>query len=155
LRLCLLPRELGAPVLAVEFNADADYVARAKHHGIPVAIGRGGSRFVLRRVSLPRARVLAAVTSDEIENIAIAVSAHGECEELRTLLRAGRGETLNETRALLKLGVVRDVYRIGGTLLATAALGSDASEAFMHGQTVYLEASDGRIEPFRGDGTPV
>jgi len=154
LRLCLLLRELGAPVLAIESNPDADYVARAKHHGIPVVIGRGGSGFVLRRVSLPRAWALAAVTSDEIENIAIVVSAHGECEELRTLLRAGRGEALNETRALLKLGVVRDVYRIGGTLLATAALGSDACEAFMHEQTVYVVAPDGRIEPFRGDGGP-
>jgi TrkA-N domain len=154
LRLCLLLRELGAPVLAIESNADADYVARAKDHGIPVVIGRGGSEFVLRRVSLPRARALAAVTSDEIENIAIVVSAHGECEELRTLLRAGRGEALNETRALLKLGVVRDVYRIGGTLLAAAALGSDACEAFMHEQTVYLVAPDQRIEPFRGDLAP-
>jgi voltage-gated potassium channel Kch len=152
LRLCLLLRELGSPVLAIESNADADYVARAKDYGIPVVIGPGGSGFILRRVSLPRARALAAVTSDEIENIAIVVSAHGECAELRTLLRAGRGEALSETSALLKLGVVRDVYRIGGTLLAAAALGADACEAFMHEQTVYLVAPDGRIEPFRGDG---
>lgn len=149
LRLCLLLRELGAPVLAIEVNADADYVARAKDYGIPVVIGPGSSGFVLRRVSLARARALAAVTSDEIENIAIVVSAHGECEQLRTLLRAGRGEALSETRALLKLGLVRDVYRIGGTLLAAAALGSDACEAFLHEQTVYLVAADGRIEPFR------
>jgi voltage-gated potassium channel Kch len=151
LRLCLLLRELRAPVLAIESNADADYVARAKDARIPVVIGRGGSRFVLRRVSLQHARALAAVTSDEIENIAIVVTAHGEREELRTLLRAGRGEVRDETRALLKLGVVRDVYRIGGTLLAAAALGSDASEAFVHEQTVYLVTPDGRIKPFRGD----
>jgi len=88
------------------------------------------------------------VTSDEIENIAIVVAAHGEREQLRTLLRAGRGEVRNETRALLKLGVVRDVYRIGGTLLAAAALGSDACEAVLHEQTVYLVAADGRIQPF-------
>ena len=154
LRLCLLLRELGVPVLAIESNADADYVARAKDSRIPVVIGRGGSRFVLRRVLLQRARALAAVTSDEVENIAIVVAAHGECEELRTLLRAGRGEVRNETRALLKLGVVRDVYWIGGTLLAAAAMGSDASEAFEYEQTVYLVAPDGRIEPFRGDGAP-
>jgi len=148
LRLCLLLRELGAPVLATEVHADADYVARAKDYGIPVVIGRGSSGYVLRSLSLSRARALAAVTSDEVENIAIVVAAHGEREELRTLLRAGRGEVLNETRALLKLGVVRDVYRIGGTLLAAAALGSEAAEAFLHEQTVYLVFADGRIEPF-------
>jgi voltage-gated potassium channel Kch len=152
LRLCLLLRELGAPVLAIESNPAADYVARAKHDGIPVVIGRGSSGFVLRGVSLQRARALAAVTSDEIENIAIVVTAHGQHEQLRTLLRAGRGEIRNETRALLKRGVVRDVYRIGGTLLAAAALGSDACEAFVH--ELYLVTPDGRIEPFRGDGAP-
>jgi voltage-gated potassium channel Kch len=151
LRLCMLLRELGTPVLAIEVNGDADYVSRAKHCGIPVIIGRGGSGFVLRRVSLRRARALAAVTSDEIENIAIVVAALGEREELATLLRAGRGEVRNETRALLKLGQVRDVYRIGGTLLAAAALGSEASEAFLHEQTVYVITPDGQIGPFVHD----
>ena len=60
----------------------------------------------------------------------------------------------NETRSLLKLGVVRDVYRIGGTLLAAMALGSEAREAFLHEQTVYLVTHDGEIEPFAPDGVP-
>jgi voltage-gated potassium channel Kch len=154
LRLCLLLRELGAPVLAIESNPAADYVLRAKDYGIPVVIGPGGSRFVLKRVALARARSLAAVTSDEIENIAIVVGAHGCREDVRTLLRAGRGEMTNETRSLLKLGVVRDVYRIGGTLLAAIALGSEAREAFLHEQTVYLVTRDGSIEPFTPAGVP-
>jgi hypothetical protein len=148
LRLCLLLRELRIPVIAIEFNPEADYVLRAKDYGIPVVIGPGGSRFVLRRVALERARALAAVTSDEVANIAIVVGAHGCCESVRTLLRAGRGEMTNETRSLLKLGVVRDVYRIGGTLLAAMALGSNAREAFLHEQTVYLVLPDGRLEPY-------
>ncbi|MFP5361913.1 MAG: NAD-binding protein [Thermoleophilia bacterium] len=153
LRLCLLLRELDMPVVAIESNPEADYVARAKDYGIPVVIGSGASGFVLRRVSVRRARALAAVTSDEVENIAVVAAAHGEREHLRTVLRAGRGDVRNETRALLKLGVVRDVYHVGGTLLAAAALGSDACEALLHEQTVYLVAPDGRIEPFQAPGT--
>jgi Trk K+ transport system NAD-binding subunit len=148
LRLCLLLRELGTPVLAIEVNRDADYVARAKDHGIPVVIGRGGSLHLLKRLSTGRARALAAVTSDEIENIAIVVSALGCRGDLRTLLRAGRGEMMSETRSLLKLGVVRDVYRIGGTLIAAMALGSPAREAFVHDKLVYLVTDDGHIEAF-------
>jgi len=148
LRLCLLLRELGTPVLAIESNDDADYVARARDYGLPVVIGLGGSSHLLKRVRAGRARALAAVTSDEIENIAIVVAAHACREDLRTLLRAGRGDVTNETRSLLKLGVVRDVYRIGGTLLAAVALGSEANEAFLHEQTVYLVTPGGRIEPF-------
>jgi len=151
LRLCLLLRELGVPVLAVESNPEADYVARAKQYGLPVVIGEGGSRFLLRRLSLARARALAAVTSDEISNISIVVGALGVREDLRTLLRAGRGDVVNETRALFSIGVVRDVRRIGGTLLAAAALGGDYKGAFLHEQVVYLITSDGGIEPFEED----
>ncbi|MEA2219148.1 MAG: hypothetical protein QOJ35_1774 [Solirubrobacteraceae bacterium] len=148
LRLCMLLRELNTPVLAIEVNRDADYVTWARDHGLPVVIGRGGSRYLLKRVSAGRARALAAVTSNEIENIAIVVAAHACREDLRTLLRAGRGEVTNETRSLLKLGVVRDVYRLGGTLIAAMALGSPAREAFVHERIVYLITPDGAIEPF-------
>ncbi len=151
LRLCLLLRELGVPVLAVESDPDGDYVAPAKQYGVPVVIGQGGSRFILRRLSLKHARALAAVTSDEIVNIAIVVGALGVREDLRTLLRAGRGDVVNETRALFSIGVVRDVRRIGGTMLAAAALGEKGNEAFLHEQVVYLIEPDGHIKPFAGD----
>ena len=151
LRLCMLLRELGVPVLAVEVNPDSYHVNRAKDYKIPVVIGRGGSRFLLRRLCLGRARALAAVTSDEVENISIVVAALGMRSDLRTILRAGRGEVVNETRSLFSIGVVRDVYRIGGTLMAAAALGLEAEEAFLHDKTVYLIFPDGRIEPFAAD----
>ena len=148
LRLCLLLRELGVRVLAIDADEDNYNVTRAKDYGIPVLLGRGGNHFVLRRLSLGRARALAAVTSDEVENIAIVGAALGIREDLRTLLRAGRGEVTNETRSLFKIGTVRDVNRIGGTYLAAAALGSDATGAFLHDHMVCLVTPDGEIEPF-------
>jgi Trk K+ transport system NAD-binding subunit len=151
LRLCLLLQELGIRVLAVEVNPDNHHVNRAKAYGIPVVLGRGGSRFMLRRLCLLRARALAAVTSDEIENISIVVAALGMREDLRTLLRAGRGEVLNETRSLFTIGVVRDTYRISGTLLAAVALGSEATAAFLLERTVHLVLPDGRIEAAESD----
>jgi Trk K+ transport system NAD-binding subunit len=148
LRLCLMLRELDVPVVAVERDPDADNVVRAKRYGIPVVIGGGGSRGVLSRLSLQRARALAAVTSDEIENISTAVAGLSVREDLRTVLRAGSGDVMDETRALFAIGVVRDVYRIGGTLIAAAALGSDASEAVPCGEAVHITRADGAIEPF-------
>ncbi len=44
--------------------------------------------------------------------------------------------------------VVRDVYLIDGTLLAAAALGSDASEAFPYDETIYVTGADGSLAPF-------
>jgi voltage-gated potassium channel Kch len=151
LRLCLLLRDLGVRVLAVEDDGDNYNVARAKAYEIPVVIGHGGSHYMLRRLSLKRARALAAVTSDEVENISIVGAALGIREDLRTVLRAGQGEVSNETRSLFKLGIVRDANRIGGTFLAAAALGSKAKQAFLHEQTVYLLAPDGEIERFHDE----
>jgi Trk K+ transport system NAD-binding subunit len=148
LRLCVSLRALGIPVVAIERDPDADNIRRARQYQIPVVIGRGSSRAILQRVSLARARALVAVTSDEIENIAAAVAGLGMCENLRTVLRAGSGDVLDETRALFRIGAVRDVYRIGGTLLAAAALGSTAEEAFVTEQAVWAIGQDGVIEPF-------
>jgi Trk K+ transport system NAD-binding subunit len=148
LRLCLLLRELGVPVVAVERDPAADNLARAKRYGVPVVIGGGGSRGVLRRLCLQHARALAAVTSDEIENISTAVAALSLREDLPTVLRAGSGDVMDETRALFAIGVVRDVYLIGGTLMAAAALGSTADAAFPHGEQIHIVGPDGKAEPF-------
>ena len=75
LRLCMMLHTLGVPVVAVEVDPQIDNIRRARQYNVPVVIGRGSSRAVLRRVSLGRARAIAAVTSDEIENIAAAVAA--------------------------------------------------------------------------------
>ncbi|HEV2769496.1 MAG TPA: NAD-binding protein [Solirubrobacteraceae bacterium] len=153
LRLCLLLRDLGIPVLGIDSDIDSYNVARAKEYGLPVVIGRGGDRFLLARLSLRRARALAAVTGQEVENISIAVTAHGMTENLRTVLHAGRGEVTRETRSLFSVGVIRDIYRVGGAVLAAAALGSDASDGFVHEQTTYLITAGNEIELFEdGDG---
>ena len=153
LRLCLLLRDLGIPVLGIDSDIDSYNVARAKEYGLPVVIGRGGDRFLLARLSLRRARALAAVTGQEVENISIAVTAHGMTENLRTVLHAGRGEVTRETRSLFSVGVIRDIYRVGGAVLAAAALGSNASGGFVHEQTTYLVTASDEIELFEdGDG---
>jgi hypothetical protein len=147
-RLCELLRDLGVPVVAIEQNPEAKNVPRAKDQRLPVVIGSGASQRLLRRLSIRRARALAAVTSDEVENIAIAVAARGLRDDLNIALRAGDGDATSETQSLFQIGVVRDVYRIAGTALAAVALGYDAKEAFPYEGTMYLVDDAGEIEPF-------
>jgi hypothetical protein len=147
MRLCMMLRVLGVPVVAVERDPTADNIRRARLYNIPVVVGRGSSAAVLRRLSLDRARAVAAVTSDEIENISAAMAALAIRADLRTVLRAGSGEVMDETRSLFRIGAVRDVYRVGGTLLAVAALGSPAQEAFIADDTIWVIGPEGRIEP--------
>ncbi len=108
LRLCQELRGLGLPVVAVERSAGAPSVRRARALRIPVVIGDGEDREVLERVHLARARALACVGSDDLDNIAVAVAAHAVAPGVRVVLRAGEDEAIRETRSLLPLGTTRD-----------------------------------------------
>lgn len=146
-RLCLLLRDHGIPVVAVEQNAEAKNVPRAKDRRLPVVIGSGSGRRTLRRLSIERARGVVAATSDEFENIAIGVAARGEVQGLHVVVRAGDGDETSEIGSLVEIGVIRDVYRLAGAALAARAMGQDVQEAFPAGDDVHLVDGAGRIRP--------
>jgi voltage-gated potassium channel Kch len=148
LRLCLVLRSLGIGVVAVERDANAPSVKLARDYRIPVVIGEGGERPVLARLSLHRARALAAITSDDVGNIAISVAALALRDDLRVILRAGDGDVTTEIRSLFHIGVVRDVHRIAGDLLAAAALGIEPTGAATRDGETWLVFADGTARPF-------
>lgn len=146
LRLCLVLRRCGVPVVAVERDDDSEGVGRAREAGLPVVIGRGGDPSLLQRLSLEHARAVAAVTGEDLENLRIAMAAHSVHEDVRVVMRAGDGEVANETRSLLALGIVRDVHRIAAALLAAMAMNDDAESVVCLGDDAHLRFADGRLE---------
>ncbi len=146
LRLCLLLRACEIPVVAIERDEEAETVGLAREMGLPVVVGRGADPSVMRRLSLHRARAVAAVTSDDLVNISAAMTARGIHEEVRLVLRVGDGAVANETRSLLALGLVRDVHRIAAALLAAMALGEEAESVVCLGDDAHLRFPDGRLE---------
>ncbi len=142
-RVCLELRALGIDVVAVEQDPRAPNVALARGLKLPVVIGRGGDRYVLERLSLGRARALAAVTSDELANISISVSALAVQPGLRTVLRAGSNDVTRETAALFPIGVAQDLDRVAATALAATAIGHELAHAFVHGGASYIETPTG------------
>ncbi len=153
-RLCLKLRGLGVPVVVVEENPDSPYVRWAKQRAIPVVLGGGSDRFVLERLCLHRARALAAVTSDELTNVAISVAALAVEPSLRTVLRAGSTEVTKETAALFPIGKACDLSRIAGAALAASAMGVAGSKAFAHNGCTYVKQSDGVVIAFPGAAAP-
>lgn len=147
-RLCELLRDLHVPVVAVEQNPQATNIRRAKDRRLPVVIGDGSDHRTLRRLSVRNARALAAVTSDDVENIAVAVAARRIHVDLHVALRAGDGDATSQTQSLFHIGVVRDVYRIAASALAADVLGYAVREAFPHEGTMYLVYDTDRIVPF-------
>ena len=146
MRLCLLLRACRIPLVAVEADENGERVGIAKELKLPVVIGRAADPSLMRRLSLPRARAVAAVTADDLENISVAMTARGIHADIRTVLRVGDGNVANETRSLLALGLVRDVHRLAATLLATQILGGGAESVVCIGDDAHLRFPDGRLE---------
>ena len=146
MRLCLLLRACKIPVVAVDSDPNAEAIGIAKELGLPVVIGRGADPSLMRRMSLPRARAVAAVTADDLVNISVAMTARGIHPDIRTVLRVGDGAIANETRSLLALGLVRDVHRLAAALLAAQILGDDADTVVCLGDDAHLRFPDGRLE---------
>jgi len=146
MRLCLLLRACRIPLVAVESDENGERVGIAKELKLPVVIGRAADPSIMRRLSLHRARAVAAVTSDDLENISVAMTARGIHGDIRTVLRVGDGNVANETRSLLALGLVRDVHRLAATLLAAQILGGDADSVVCIGDDAHLRFPDGRLE---------
>jgi voltage-gated potassium channel Kch len=149
LRLCLELRALGVPVVAIERDPEAPNVRLAQEYRIPVVIGRGGDRFLLRRLAIGRARAIAAVTSNELENIAVVMAALAERPDVRVVLRAGGSDVVTETRLLFKIAVVRDLVGLGAACFAAMLLGVDAEWAFSDGERRFVHLVDGSVLEFR------
>jgi Trk K+ transport system NAD-binding subunit len=124
-QLATLLRACGIPVVIVEADDDDEAVGHARAAKLPVVIGRGADPIVLRRLSLDRARALAAVTPDDLTNVEVAMTARSVADDLRVVLRAGDGEVAQETRSLFRIGHVIDVHRVAAALIAQRALGGD------------------------------
>jgi hypothetical protein len=139
LRLCMLLRECGVLVVAVDADEDAETVGLARRLRIPVVIGRAANPELLRRLSLGQARAFAAVTNEDLVNVESALTARSLAGDLRVVLRAGDGDVADETRSLSQIGHVVDVHRLAAAYLAGVALGSDAdSVALRDGKAELL-----------------
>ena len=146
MRLCLLLRGCGIPIVAVEQDEEGDNIGLARELGLPVVIGRGSDHSLMNRLSLHRARAVAAVTSDDLENISVAMTARGIEDDIRVVIRVGDGDVANETRSLLALGLIRDVHRIAAVLIASMTLGDEAESVVCLGDDAHLRFPDGRLE---------
>lgn len=148
LRLCGELRRLGIPVVGVERDPGAPNVRIARSLGIPVLAGHGGDRAVLEKLHLPRARALAAVGSDDLDNIAVAIAAQGVSPGTRVVLRAGEHEAIAETRSLLPLGTIRDVTSLSAAYVLARLLGTPATGVIAHQHRMFVQLPADTFTPW-------
>ncbi len=148
LRLCGELRRAGIPVVGVERDPHAPNVRLARSLGIPVLASHGGDRSVLEKLHLDRARALAAVGSNDLDNIAVAIAAHGVSPGTRVVLRAGEHEAIAETRSLLPLGTIRDVTSLSAAYVLARILGTPATGVVAHQHRIFVELPAGTFTPW-------
>ena len=108
----------GLTVVALERDVDAPCVRLARRAGIPVAIGRGDDREMLELLGIRHCSVVAAVTSDDLANVAIGLAANDVCPAVPLVLRLGDGDVAAETESLLHLGRICDAHALIAQTLA-------------------------------------
>lgn len=119
-RLAQALRGRGVAVVAIERDAEAPSVRLARVAGIPVAIGRGDDREMLRRVGIEHCAAIAAVTSDDLVNVAVGLAAEDLRRGVPIVLRLGDGEVATETDSLLHLGRICDAHKLAAETLQQA-----------------------------------
>ncbi len=127
LRLCLSLRALGVSVVAIERDPRAANLRLAKQANVPVLIGHAEDRAVLNRLGLARARAVAAMGSDDTDNIEVAIAALAVCPEVRAVIRAGEDEVIAETRSLFHIGQVVDVSDLTAQAITSAIVTDSAA----------------------------
>ncbi len=110
----------GIAVTAIERDADAPSVRLAKAAGIPVALGRGDDRETLERIGITNCAAIAAVTSDDLVNVAVGLAAEDLRADVPIVLRLGDGEVASETDSLLHLGRICDAHKLAAETLQRA-----------------------------------
>jgi voltage-gated potassium channel Kch len=120
LRLATKLATMGHPVVVVERDPPPSNLRIAKAAGIPVVLGNASERAVLDRLALGRARALAAMGSQDLDNVEVAITARAVAPDLAIVLRAGEDDAITETQSLFAVGQVRDVSALTA---ASVALG--------------------------------
>ncbi|HET6357421.1 NAD-binding protein [Streptomyces sp.] len=148
LRLCTQLQALGIGVIAVERNPGAPNLRLARALGVPVVIADATDRFVLSTLGLRRAQALAAVASDDLDNIAVSVTALAVAPELRVVMRAGEHEAIAETRSLFRIGDVHDLNSLTAAYTTASLSGLRPRGVVAHGKQLLVQCGDGAFVPW-------
>ena len=138
LRLAAELQSLGLAVTGIDRDPRAPNLRTARALGIPVLVGDGSRRRVLERVRADRALAVCAVGSDELDNVAVAVTARAVAPDVKVVLRAGNHDAIAETRSLFRIGTVCDVTGLTSAYVVSCVSGGRPRVAVSDGGAIRL-----------------
>lgn len=137
LRLAEELRSLGLAVVGVERDARARNLPMARALGIPVHVGDASRRRVLQRVRVDTAVALCAVGSDELDNLAVSVTARAVSPDLRVVIRAGNHDAIAETQSLFRIARACDVTGLTAAFVVQALRDTAPKAVLTEGDSTF------------------
>lgn len=144
-RLCQELRALGVAVIGVERNAGGRNLPLARAVGIPVLIGDGSVRRTMAKLRVDRSLAVVAVGSDELDNVAVAITARAVAAGVPVVMRAGTHDAIEETASLFSIGSVVDVDGLTVSAVSDWYAGDHPAYLADAGADVAVVGSDGAI----------
>lgn len=108
-RLCQELRTLGVAVIGLERDGESRNLQLARAIDIPVYLGDGSMRRTMQKLRVDRSLAVVAVGSDELDNVAVAITARALAAGVPVVMRAGTHDAIEETASLFSIGSVVDV----------------------------------------------
>ncbi len=143
LRVGQLLRELRVACVVLERTAGSPNLPQARSSRLPVALGDAADPAVLERVGLVRARALAALGSNDLDNVAVVISGLALAPGVQTVLRAGEDPAVAETTSLFRIGRVADVSALTAAWVCASVTGERPVVAYSHDGMVGVLTADG------------
>ena len=145
-RLCQELRAQGLAVIALERSTNCPNLPNARAADIPVLIGDGGSRRTLKKLNVDRSLAVVAVASNELDNVAVSITARALAAGVPVVIRAGGHDAIAETASLFSIGSVVDVD--GLTVSAVSDWYSGDQPAYLAdgGADIAVVSWDGQLQ---------
>jgi len=153
LRLAEEIRRHGLGVIGIERYPTAPHLRTARSLDIPVLVGDGSRRRILARARADHAVALCAVASDELDNVAVAVTARAVSPDLRVVMRAGNHDAIAETQSLFRIGTVVDTAGLTAAYVVRCLTDARPRVVLSVGSgPVVVDRASGRSEPMTNPG---
>lgn len=132
--------DLGQQVVCVEVNQDAKGVPLARRLGVPVVFGDANEPETLRAASVGTGRAVLALTSDDVTNLRVALSARELRGDLRLVLRLFDGDFAARVQRSFDIATSRSVSFLSAPSFVTAMVERQVIDTIAVGRRVLLIA---------------
>ncbi|MGC4069629.1 MAG: NAD-binding protein [Polyangiaceae bacterium] len=113
---------LGVPVVIVDFNENAEFLAEARLDGSPILLGDARREALLDEAGITRARAVVVATNNDLVNLEVALDARTKHPNIRVVMRMFDQNMADKVHAGFDIPAVLSTAAIAAPTFAAAAI---------------------------------